>query len=518
MKNETSERKKSNKIVKVVAIVAVILILLNYYGISEKIVLSIKENAQKALTAVFNTQEELEINREDTPKINVEIIGTERANVTLNYDSNISEMQYKIEGENEDWQEYKNTFTVKENAIIQTRYKKQGDTEYTIGSSKVITDIEYNITLETPEVIVSQKTVSGVEKATIELNSQDEQDKTIIYEISVTRYSLNENGLLNQDGTINETAVSNMTSVSYSKLGESTDEIYTKTGDKNIEITKSGIYKIKVRTTTNGGFIKSEEIEKYIKIDNVVKNSILSFKQVTANKEYQFDVQENNVYVGSCSALDTNAKDSVKVSLENISNEEDIIFGNNIITYLNKETGNEITLNSSTTSPIETLSEEGLHERVLKLKIGATTISYTYKIKIGHTPGEEATCTSSQCCLDCGKILVASSGNHIAGAIATCSTNQVCTACGEVLVYAYGHDTSGGEVVDTEPTCYSLGSGHYICSVCGLSSEKTYSIATVDHSYTSVIASADQCISCVWYDGVNCLAVTSHSEEADSYR
>ena len=55
-----------------------------------------------------------------------------------------------------------------------------------------------------------------------------------------------------------------------------------------------------------------------------------------------------------------------------------------------------------------------------------------------HTPGPEATCTTDQVCLDCGRVLVKALG-HEPGAEPTCTQAQTCTRCGEVLAPALGH-------------------------------------------------------------------------------
>jgi len=74
---------------------------------------------------------------------------------------------------------------------------------------------------------------------------------------------------------------------------------------------------------------------------------------------------------------------------------------------------------------------------------------------LGHTPGDEATCTTAQTCTVCSAELVAAKG-HTPGAEATCTTAQTCTACSAELAAAKGH-TPGAEA-----TCTTA----QICTVC----------------------------------------------------
>ncbi len=94
-----------------------------------------------------------------------------------------------------------------------------------------------------------------------------------------------------------------------------------------------------------------------------------------------------------------------------------------------------------------------------------------------HIPGPEATCTTDQICLDCGKILTEALG-HEAGEEATCAAPQVCTRCGEVLAEALPHTPNGPVSCAVSQVCSVCGevlaqaSGHNvgadgICSVCG---------------------------------------------------
>ena len=73
---------------------------------------------------------------------------------------------------------------------------------------------------------------------------------------------------------------------------------------------------------------------------------------------------------------------------------------------------------------------------------------------LGHTAGDEATCTDDQICTTCGKVLASALG-HNPGAEADCENAQICTVCKIELVKALGHNM----VTDAAkaPTCTETG-------------------------------------------------------------
>lgn len=73
---------------------------------------------------------------------------------------------------------------------------------------------------------------------------------------------------------------------------------------------------------------------------------------------------------------------------------------------------------------------------------------------LGHTPGEEATCTAGQKCTVCNKELSPALA-HTPGAAATCTEAQKCTVCGTELAPASGH-TAGVEWISDEAEHYKL--------------------------------------------------------------
>ena len=102
--------------------------------------------------------------------------------------------------------------------------------------------------------------------------------------------------------------------------------------------------------------------------------------------------------------------------------------------------------------------------------------------KLGHIPGDEATCTEDQICTrtGCGIVLVEKLG-HAPGDEATCTKDQVCTreGCGVVLTEKLGHDY---KAVVTHPTCTTKGYTTHTCSRCG-DSYKADEISARSHWY-----------------------------------
>ena len=99
----------------------------------------------------------------------------------------------------------------------------------------------------------------------------------------------------------------------------------------------------------------------------------------------------------------------------------------------------------------------------------------------GHTPGTEATCTTAQTCTVCGAELVSAKG-HTPGAEATCTTDQVCTRdnCGVVLNEKLGHDYAATVV---QPTCIKKGYTTHTCTRCG-DSYTTDEVGATGHGYS----------------------------------
>lgn len=128
----------------------------------------------------------------------------------------------------------------------------------------------------------------------------------------------------------------------------------------------------------------------------------------------------------------------------------------------------------------------------------------------GHTPGEEATCTSPQFCLVCNGLLAEALGHeythsvteatctaagytthtctrcayayrdsytdvkeHTPGAEASCTKPQICETCGKILTDAPGHNYIA---VIVPPTCTARGYTSHTCSRC----EDSYTDTPVD--------------------------------------
>lgn len=108
----------------------------------------------------------------------------------------------------------------------------------------------------------------------------------------------------------------------------------------------------------------------------------------------------------------------------------------------------------------------------------------------GHTPGEEATCTTAQLCTVCGAVLAEPKGHDYASekTAPTCVelgyTTYTCGKCGDSYkadyVNAAGH-TMSDWIVDKEPTTSAEGSKHRECVNCGEVLETT----TIDKIYLS---------------------------------
>ena len=90
---------------------------------------------------------------------------------------------------------------------------------------------------------------------------------------------------------------------------------------------------------------------------------------------------------------------------------------------------------------------------------------WEYVDPLPHTPGAEATCTTSQNCTVCHAELAPAKG-HTPGAEATCTEDQICTVCHIVLNGATGHSYAS---VTTAPTCTAEGYTTHTCSGCGAS-------------------------------------------------
>ena len=83
-------------------------------------------------------------------------------------------------------------------------------------------------------------------------------------------------------------------------------------------------------------------------------------------------------------------------------------------------------------------------------RCGATTGS-----ALGHT-WVDATCTTAKHCTRCGETERAPYG-HNPGPAATCTTPQTCKRCGKVLQAALGHESDGGATCTKASTCKKCG-------------------------------------------------------------
>ena len=105
------------------------------------------------------------------------------------------------------------------------------------------------------------------------------------------------------------------------------------------------------------------------------------------------------------------------------------------------------------------------------------TCIWDYIDPLPHTPGAEATCTTSQNCTVCHAELAPAKG-HTPGPEATCTEDQTCTVCHIVLNGATGHSYAS---VTTAPTCTAEGYTTHTCSGCGASYTSDH-VAALGHS------------------------------------
>ncbi len=100
----------------------------------------------------------------------------------------------------------------------------------------------------------------------------------------------------------------------------------------------------------------------------------------------------------------------------------------------------------------------------------------------GHIPGDAATCTTPQKCVNCDYICEEAKG-HTPGDAATCTTPQKCVNCDYIYEEAKGHKYNS---VVTPPTCTEKGYTTFTCSACGHKYTDNYVDAT-KHDYTPTV-------------------------------
>jgi len=418
-KEKNSENNKKKLIITFMTI-GILLFIIGWFELPTKITQFIGSKFQNQMKITDNY---LEITRDNEPNFSVRFNDDNtKAYVTLTeFPEEAIIKEYRIDSDSEDWIACENgdTFEIelKRNTILQTRYKLNENADYVTSSSKVIVDLEYDIELPIPQIKLTEQIVNGTEynNTTIsekdviaKLKTPDSEDKTIVYEVSVTRYSLSE---LTDVGyivgsTVKSEEIKNYKSnqdAEYVKFETTTDETYGNTLFERIEgttdelkLTKSGVYKIKVRATTHGGFIKSEEQTQIVTINKVSDNSLFKFK-TTDGMEYDF-TSNNATFDGEWVNKDVVVY--LNRGLESL--EEDILFGNIVITYQlsNETTGNtkpetvlnldDLTTIDGIANAIGKITDVGTTKFYAKIKIGAMQINETYNVNIDRT---SPTCT-----------------------------------------------------------------------------------------------------------------------------
>lgn len=426
--------------------------------------------------------------------------GTKRYNSTKALEELQSVIhQWKIDkymGKYKTLKQYLEDFEYDVFELDNNRYKVHKDGYYfTIDKDLNITLDEqyYNISLKTPNVTIKkdneviQETQITNSSLIVEFGTQDSKENPIEYEISITRYSLNEPGLLNSDGTINKENVKNAgNEARFEKI--QANEHYTKETENKIKVENSGIYKIKVKSTTNEGVIKSEETVSIIAIDKVTREGLV-----------ELQTEDENVY-----EEDTWTNKKVKITL---NTDSDVAYGNKNVTYTltGQTTQTETSLTSKT---IATIENDGETQLTIKIKIGSIIIINNYNIKIckQHEYGEyiivnEADCVNDglkyRLCQKCSNRLdetVLALGHK---ELSTYSKDtqghwKECERCGQVMVEKEEHNMVSGECTYKK------------CSVCDYSVGSTshsWSYGECDYKYCTKCGKSSGSTSHVWTSG-----------------
>jgi len=165
-----------------------------------------------------------------------------------------------------------------------------------------------------------------------------------------------------------------------------------------LRLTKSGVYKIKLRATTHGGIIKSEEAIEVVAINKVADSGLFEFKTLDG-KYYDFTSVTGNNSKGAWVNQDVIV--CVNKTLKNL--EEDIAMGNLLVTYefSNATTGTNkpetvLNLNNLTTmdgiqNAVEKITDSNTTNFAMKIKIGSITITKNYEINIDKINPESPT-------------------------------------------------------------------------------------------------------------------------------
>ena len=149
-----------------------------------------------------------------------------------------------------------------------------------------------------------------------------------------------------------------------------------------------------------------------------------------------------------------------------------------------------------------TCTETGLTKGEYCSLCGEVSIPQETVDALGHTPGEEATCTEAQRCTRCKEELKAPKG-HTPGASPTCTMTQICMVCHDELAPALGHTVIHQNRVD--PTCTTAGKteGSY-CSVCHEVFATQTTLAATGHSEIVLPAVPPTCTANGKTEGIGC--------------
>lgn len=282
-------KNKKTIIISALAIATILVATASTITLPQKI----KQMMSKKTEALL-AQDYLEVNRNDSPKFSV-TYNDERtkATITIDYPLNATEKQYSIDG-GRVWKNYEGEFILNQNVTIYARYKTESTSDYIIGSTKLIIDLKYSLELQAPIVEMNTKdeseqtiqyTGDKITKADVDLNLShpQEDDAKIEYEAKISSYYIGTEGLIDADGKVNEAAVlaePDNEGASFKKIEDYKGEFGYEVAEDNKQLTikQTGIYKVTIRAISNGGFVKSEEINVVVAIDKINRADLIMLK------------------------------------------------------------------------------------------------------------------------------------------------------------------------------------------------------------------------------------------------
>lgn len=274
------------------------------------------------------------------PKFTLSKIDTFKLKLTLKYPDDSTSRQYKINNEDK-WQDYQTPITIEENVTIQTRYKFDLNSDYTIGNSKIISDLR----LSKPTYTFSKTDEIGItsynEKIKIVRINFQKRDKLSGV---VCRYSYSING---------------------SDFSEEME------GD-SFDITELGTYIIKLRTVIE---------------DKNVNDSIEQQIVFTYDGEKIYNDNGNEIYNNEAGQIDSGEKLSNNITFSGLSITTDASDYIDLDENEIKELNNGQTIEKEVAYDTKEVTIKGVPEETTSVIVGnikylMTESSMTVKLKI----------------------------------------------------------------------------------------------------------------------------------------